>query len=167
MRSIETSVDVDASPEAVWDVLTEGETYPNWNPFITRLDGVIEPQRRLTVRVDPPGRMAMTFRPRVKIVEENHRLVWKGSFLVPNLFDGTHEFRIEPLEEGARFVQRETFGGLLVPLLLDEDAVKQGFREMNEALKVRAERRERRDEGVSGEAPPTSDDRLDPGLGNS
>jgi hypothetical protein len=140
MQTIETSIDIDAEAEAVWAVLTDGEAYPDWNPFITRLEGELEPERRLTIRSVPPGKRAMTFRPRVKVVEPNRRLVWKGSLFVPNLFDGRHEFAIEERADGVRFVHRETFGGVLVPLVLDEDAIRRGFEEMNEALKERVER---------------------------
>ena len=58
------------------------------------------------------------------------------------LFDGEHSFTIEPLGENhVRFVQRESFRGLLVPLLLRmvEKDTRRGFEEMNQALKTRAE----------------------------
>ncbi|HLE55364.1 MAG TPA: SRPBCC domain-containing protein [Thermoplasmata archaeon] len=61
---------------------------------------------------------------------------------IPGLFDGEHIFEIEPAGAGrTRFVQREVFRGLLVPVLarsLDRDT-KRGFEEMNRALKMRAE----------------------------
>ncbi|WP_254840359.1 SRPBCC domain-containing protein [Natronomonas marina] len=140
MERIESSIDVDADAAAVWDVLADGESYPDWNPFITRLEGTLEPERRVTVRIEPPGRRGMTFRPRLKTVEPERRLAWKGSLLVPNVFDGHHEFAIEPQADGGvRLVQRETFAGLLVPLLLEEAAIEQGFWEMNQALKRRVE----------------------------
>ena len=139
MKTIETDIEIDAAPEAVWAVLADLEAYPDWNPFITSADGMLRPERRLKVRIEPPGKRPMTFRPRVKAAEPNRRLVWKGRLFAPNLFDGRHEFVIEPLGESVRFVQRETFGGLLVPFVLDSAAVKQGFEEMNEALKKRVE----------------------------
>jgi hypothetical protein len=61
---------------------------------------------------------------------------------VPGLFDGEHSFTIQPLGENrVRFVQREAFKGLLVPLFgrsLDSNT-QRGFEEMNRALKERAE----------------------------
>ena len=62
--------------------------------------------------------------------------------LMPGLFDGEHSLEIQPLGENrTRFVQRETFRGLLVPLsargLLEN--TRRGFEEMNRALKERAE----------------------------
>ena len=36
---LRTSVDIDASPERVWDVLTDVRAYPQWNRFITGAEG--------------------------------------------------------------------------------------------------------------------------------
>ena len=61
---------------------------------------------------------------------------------MPGLFDGEHVFTIEALGENrVRFMQREIFTGVLVPLFarsLDTDTLR-GFNEMNQALKGRAE----------------------------
>src|ERR687898_2006844 len=69
-------------------------------------------------------------------------LRWLGHLFVPGLFDGEHSLSIQPLEENrVRFVQREAFKGLLVPLFarsLDNNT-RRGFEEMNRALKERAE----------------------------
>jgi hypothetical protein len=84
----------------------------------------------------------MLFRPTVLVAEPRQELRWLGRLWLPGLFDGEHSFSIEPLDEGrVRFVQRERFTGLLLPLLskmLDGDT-RRGFEEMNQALKVRAE----------------------------
>ena len=84
----------------------------------------------------------MTFKPKVLAAEPNRELRWLGYLLVPGVFDGEHSFTIEPLEENrVRFIQREAFEGLLVPLFARslETNTQQGFEEMNHALKERAE----------------------------
>lgn len=84
----------------------------------------------------------MTFRPTVLKAEPERELRWLGRLLLPGLFDGEHVFEIEQITADAvRFVQREQFSGLLVPLLwsgLDRDT-RRGFNEMNAALKELAE----------------------------
>ena len=67
-----------------------------------------------------------------------------GRFLVPGLVDGEHAFIIEPLADNrVRFVHRETFRGLLVPLVFKSMApdLEASFQAMNNALKERAEAR--------------------------
>jgi hypothetical protein len=61
--------------------------------------------------------------------------------LVPGIFDGGHKFLLEPTASGAtRFTQSERFSGILVRLFSGNlDSTELGFRQMNEALKARAE----------------------------
>jgi hypothetical protein len=141
VRELQTTIEIQAAPERVWQVLTDGAAYPEWNPFIRRLEGTLEPEARLEARIEPPDRRAMTFRPRVLAVEPNLELRWLGSFLFRGLFDGEHAFLIEPLGAArVRFVQRERFTGILVPFFGKGLAATQlGFERMNLALKARAE----------------------------
>ncbi len=84
----------------------------------------------------------MTFRPTILKVDLKRELRWLGHLFIPGLFDGEHIFTIEPLEANrVRFVQRERFTGILVPLLAHmlETDTRRGFEEMNQALKVQAE----------------------------
>ena len=139
-----TECTIEASAARVWDVLTDFEAFPRWNPFIRAIDGVLAPRARLTVRIQPPGGRAVTFRPRVLRVLPDAHLSWRGRTLVPGLFDGEHTFDIEPHgTDGVRFVHAETFRGLLVPLLAStlRTTTRAGFEQMNAALKTRAESR--------------------------
>jgi hypothetical protein len=142
MKELRTEIEIQASAERVWQLLTDFPAFPQWNPFIRKASGNIRVGERLEVRLQPSGASAMTFRPTVLKVEPNREFRWLGHLLIPGLFDGEHSFTIEPLGEGrVRFTQREVFTGLLVPLLargLDTDT-QRGFEEMNQALKARAE----------------------------
>jgi hypothetical protein len=142
-KQLRSEIDVHATPERVWQVLTDFAAYPQWNPFITRADGEARRGRRLTLRMQPAGGRATTFRPTVLEAAQGRQLRWLGRLLVPGLFDGEHRFTIRPLGDGqVRLVQQEDFRGLLVPLLagsLDRRTLP-AFVQMNQALKRRAER---------------------------
>lgn len=141
-EEIRDEVEIRGSPEAVWRVLTDFEAFRDWNPFMRPVVGVASEGARLRVQIRPPGGRAMAFRPRVTRVVRDRELRWLGRLWMPGLFDGEHIFEIEPLGPNrVRFVQREVFTGLLVPLArgrLQEETLA-GFREMNRALKERAE----------------------------
>jgi hypothetical protein len=142
MKLLHTEIEIDASAEHVWELLTDFASYPQWNPFIRHISGQPAPGKRLQARLEPPGGRAMTFKPKVLTAEPNRELRWLGHLLVPGLFDGEHSFTIEPLEEDrVHFIQREAFKGLLVPLFARslESNTQRGFEEMNHALKERAE----------------------------
>jgi hypothetical protein len=142
MKELHTEIEIAASAERVWELLTDFASYPQWNPFIRSISGQPTLGEHLEVRLEPPGGRGMTFKPKVLNAEPNRELRWLGNLLVPGLFDGEHSFTIEPLEENrVRFVQREAFKGLLVPLFARslETNTQRGFEQMNRALKERAE----------------------------
>ena len=142
MKQLHTQIEIDAPAKRVWRLLTDFASYPPRNPFIRSISGQLGPGERLQARLEPPGGRAMTFKPKVLKAEANRELRWLGHLLVPGLFDGEHSFTIEPLEDNrVRFVQREAFKGLLVPLFARslETNTQQGFEQMNRALKERAE----------------------------
>jgi uncharacterized protein YndB with AHSA1/START domain len=39
MRELRREVELDASPERVWAVVTDFAAYPEWNPFIRLISG--------------------------------------------------------------------------------------------------------------------------------
>lgn len=142
MRSIYTDVKIDAAPDRVWSLLTDFESYPDWNPFIQRIEGHARKGARLDVLLKPPDGRAMRFRPTVERLDPPRTFSWKGRLLLPGLFDGHHIFEIEPLgPTRVRFVHREDFRGMLVPLLWNQldTTTRRGFEAMNAALKARVE----------------------------
>ena len=141
-KQLRTQIDIDATPERVWQVLTDFDAYSQWNPFMTQASGTPAPGQRLTIRMQPEGGRAMAFRPTVRQAVPQRQLRWLGRVLVPGIFDGEHSFTIEPLDGGGvRLAQQEDFRGVLVPLLaksLDRHTLP-AFEQMNRALKQRAE----------------------------
>jgi hypothetical protein len=141
MRELQSSIEIDATPERVWDVLTDFDSYPDWNPFIRSISGTPATNQKLEVVIEPPEGRTMTFKPTVLVAEPARELRWLGRLVLPGVFDGEHILQIEPLENGrARFVQSERFTGLLVPLFGGTlEKTRRGFEAMNEALRGRAE----------------------------
>jgi hypothetical protein len=150
VKELRSQIEIGVPAERVWQVLTDFAAYPEWNPFIRRVNGRPEVGEQLVVRMRPSGTKGITFRPTVMKVEPNRQLRWLGHLLVPGLFDGEHIFEIEALDrDRVLFIQREIFKGLFVPLLarsLDRDT-QRGFEEMNRALREKAETTDQADDG--------------------
>jgi hypothetical protein len=139
---LRSEIEISAPAERVWSALMDFAAFPDWNPFIRRIEGEAKEGARIEARLEPPGGRGMTFKPTVQRVEPNREFRWLGRVGMPGLFDGEHIFEIEPLDGGrVRFVQRERFTGVLTPLLLAMvgKSTRQGFDEMNRALKERVE----------------------------
>lgn len=142
MFEIRTSVDIAATAEQVWAVLADFPAYPEWNPFVRRVDGWPERGHRLSVEIVPPGGKVLSFRPRVLEAVRPERLSWLGRVFMPGLLDGEHHFFIEQLDGGGvRLHHGEQFRGLLVPFMKKSLSaeVHPGFEAMNQALKARVE----------------------------
>jgi hypothetical protein len=143
MKEIRADVEIEAPVERVWKVLTDFNSYPEWNPFITAIQGKPEAGERLVVTIRPPGRKGMDFRPNVIAAREGKELRWLGRLFAPGIFDGEHIHELEELGPGrTRYTQREQFRGVLVRFVKSmlRDTQK-GFQAMGEALRQRAEER--------------------------
>ena len=141
-RRIATTVDISATADRVWEILTDFDAYPAWNPFITRIAGPLTVGARLDAFLKPPGSRGMGFKPTLLAAEAPRELRWLGYLFVPGLFDGEHSFRIEEIAAGrVRLHHEESFRGLLAPLLLRllETGTRAGFEAMNQSLQLRAE----------------------------
>ncbi|MDO5091374.1 MAG: SRPBCC domain-containing protein [Cardiobacteriaceae bacterium] len=142
-KHLASEIVIDAPPQAVWQVLTDFAAYPAWNPFIVGINGEVANGARLDVRIQPVGGKMMRFRPQIIACDVPQHLRWRGTLIIPGLFDGEHDFRLERLADGrTRLLHSETFSGLLVrPLAKKLEAqTLPGFVAMNAALKERVER---------------------------
>lgn len=142
MRQLNTQIEIAASAARIWKKLMDFGSYGEWNPFVRSIEGEAVVGGSLSVYIQPEGGRGMKLSPMVVAVEPERKFAWKGSLLFAGIFDGMHEFRIEPKDNGSStFIQREEFTGITVPLLwpiLEKDT-RRGFDEMNKALKKLAE----------------------------
>jgi hypothetical protein len=142
MRLIETEIEIDAPPSAVWAALTGFADYPEWNPFIRKASGQLTARSVLTLRMFPgDGSTPRTFTPTLLAARENEELRWLGKMSTPGLFSGEHVFELTPLPgDRTRLVHSERFKGLLVRMLGKMlDQTERDFVALNEALKERVE----------------------------
>jgi hypothetical protein len=141
-KELTSEIEIDTPPERIWSILTEFDKFPEWNPFIREISGRIEKGRKLHVTLHPSGGRTVKMSPTLLAIEPSKELRWIGHLGVPGLFDGQHIFELKPTGSAkTTFVQREQFGGILLPFLTGmlKGETARGFDEMNEALKKRAE----------------------------
>ncbi|WP_079044987.1 MULTISPECIES: SRPBCC domain-containing protein [unclassified Streptomyces] len=143
---LSASIEIEASSEEVWQVLTDLPAYPRWNPFITSTEvtskgGRLEEGATLrNVMHDSSGDTVFT--PELLTVEPGRELRWLGKMGPGWIADGEHRFVIEEIgDHRVRLTQSERFTGVAVPFVagrLKTETLSQ-FRAMNEALAQRAE----------------------------
>lgn len=138
-KEIKTEIVIHSSPEKIWKILTDFENYPNWNPFITYINGNLEKGNKIVVNINPLNGSKMVFKPTILTKIENKKLVWQGKVLFRGLFGGTHKFELIDNKNGTTtFIQSEKFNGIFVGLF-NPQKTQNGFNEMNKKLKELAE----------------------------
>jgi uncharacterized protein YndB with AHSA1/START domain len=55
MKELNCEIDIQASDERVWQLLTDFASFPQWNPFIRRASGEPKTGTRLEVTMQPSG----------------------------------------------------------------------------------------------------------------
>jgi len=105
-------VNIEASAEIVWTLLTDGKGFPRWNSTVTGIEGDIREGERLRLHV--PG-TSRTFTPRVSGVVPGRRMVWSDGFAP--IFKGVRTFVLKPRDNASTdFVMEEQFSGVMFGL---------------------------------------------------
>ena len=139
VRTMSTAIDIDASPEQVWAVLTDLGSYHEWNPLFVEASGNVAEGQRIRLRSKHPanGRL-MTVKPKIIALQAETELRWASS--LPGLISGEHSFTLTATGHGTRLVQSESFKGLLTRFSGKTfTRAEAAIQAVNEALKQRAE----------------------------
>jgi uncharacterized protein YndB with AHSA1/START domain len=83
LKEIRTEIDIKASAEKVWEVLTDFNNFPQWNPFIRQINGDPKVGTKLKIHLHTSSGKSRTYRPTVTKVEPNRELRWSGKSLNP------------------------------------------------------------------------------------
>lgn len=137
MLSFHSEIQINASAERVWAILTDAAKWTEWNTTVTRIDGTIALGQKVTVyaKINP----ARAFPVKVTELTRPQRMVWTGGMPL-GLFKGERVFTLNSQAGGTRFVMHEEFTGLMAQLITKSiPDLQPSFEEFGAALKQRAE----------------------------
>ena len=108
-------VDIRASAQTIWSLLTDAQGFPRWNSTVAGIEGQIREGERLRLRVPGEDR---TFTPKVSGVVPNQRMTWSDGF--SPMFKGVRTFELRPGSDGTTcFAMEEQFSGLVLLFIKD------------------------------------------------
>lgn len=113
--STQTSVSttIDASPDVIWALLTNGADYVRWNSTLISFRGNIREGEQITL--EPTVNPGKSFRIKVAGMSAGKYMEWKSG-MAP-FFKGVRFFKLEPGSGGTtRFTMSEKIRGLMYPL---------------------------------------------------
>jgi hypothetical protein len=107
-------VDIRASAENIWRILTDAKDFPRWNSTVTGIDGEIRDGAKIVVHA--PG-TEQTFTPKISDFVADQHMTWTGGFAP--MFKGVRVFELHPRDDGTTdFAMRERFSGLMLPMIV-------------------------------------------------
>jgi len=136
MLAFEASIEINATPEAVWAVLTDVQQFPEWEPNVTKVEGEATAGNKITIHTKFSDR---AFPVTVSEFTPHSRMVW-SSGMPFGLFKGARTFTLTPLNGGTKITTHEEFSGLLLPMFKGQIGdLQPTFDAFVEALKVKVE----------------------------
>ena len=139
MKAYDAAADIEATPDAIWAILTDAPNLSNWDSGVERVEGNIAPGETIKVFVKVnPGRAFP-----VKVTEfiPGQKMVWSGGMPL-GLFKGVRTYTLSPQAGGVtKFTMREEYTGPLLPMIWRSiPDLGPSFQQFASGLKSRAER---------------------------
>ncbi len=139
MTSYSVRRTINASPEVVWNVLTDAPSYETWNSAVLGIEGEIAEGNKISLKsIVNPDRV---FKLNVTGVEPPNRMVWWDGMPL-GLFKGTRTFTVTPQGTGSEFHMEEIYTGLMAPMITRAIPDQtEAFEKFGDSVKAEAERR--------------------------
>jgi len=107
-RETSVGIEIQASPEVIWSLLTNASGFTRWNSTVISIEGDIAPGQKIRLKstLDPKR----TFKLKVKEFQPQSKLVWGDAM-------GSRTYALKNTGNGVvLFSMKEKIGGPLFPL---------------------------------------------------
>lgn len=135
---VAVGININATPEKIWALLTNAKDFPRWNSTIQEIDGNIAPGEtiKLVAKIAPDR----TFKLRVTDFTPPSSMVWQDG--AAPMFKGVRRYTLTPKPDGTTdFEMAEEFAGLMLPMIAGSlPDFSQPFEQYAADLKREAER---------------------------
>jgi hypothetical protein len=140
LYAIKTKIILPASPENSWSVLTDFARYPDWNPYLPRVEAKFSAGESVSFTlVDENFPEPLDLTAQLGEIVANRSFYWTGRLGIQGLFDTRHVFELYPRDDGnTDLYHYEEFRGLIPALLPQRERraeyTRAAFERMNMAL---------------------------------
>ena len=139
---LQTSITIQASPQTVWAVLEDFDSYPEWNSILPEIRGLAVVGETLAARLALENTPPHDFSPLLTTVIAARELRWKTVTAGDESLVAEHYFLLSATEDGGTSVEHcESFAGSIAEAVWPHmDTVgRSSYERMNRELKARAE----------------------------
>jgi hypothetical protein len=147
-RNVSHSIEIAATPEAVWAVLADLPNYPQWHPAYLSVAGQLTVGDTLTIKTTSPSTGdPITLKVKVLTVEPESELAWATR--LAGITTIKRRFLLQAVDGGTQLTQAGTYrglGGSRGPggrrgALRTLENLERSYAETDEAIKKQAEAR--------------------------
>jgi len=138
MKIYRAEIEIDASPQKVWEILADAGGYPNWDPGMLRIEGRLAQGEKVKfyTKLSPD----QAFPVKVTAFEPGKRMVLTGGMPL-GLFKSERTHTLTSGSDGkTTFHTEEIFSGLLLPVFgKNIPDLTENFEQFAAGLKKQAE----------------------------
>jgi len=135
-ESVHHEININASPEEVWSVLMNINSYGVWNPVMTLLEGEVKEGNKVKYQFTQSIDRKYVIDAKVKKIIPNQLLNQGGGITLILSFD--HQYILQPAKNGTKLTIHEEYRGAGVNFW-DPKLVELAYEQLNIALKTRVE----------------------------
>ncbi|NRA65707.1 MAG: SRPBCC domain-containing protein [Pseudobacteriovorax sp.] len=146
MREISTEIEIAAPIEDVWNLVTNIDGWQEWSPIIHHSKGTASLGSKLSItmcgEIGDKTKAGPKYEPVITVFENPRNLSWRATMIAGFIFTNGKIIELETTDSGTKLVHKETFSGLMAPLLWGQvqTNVPKMLDSMNQALKALAEK---------------------------
>lgn len=135
-KSAHSELIIDESSEKVWEVLTDFEKYPEWNPTMKLVKGEVKENNKVVYQFTQDEQNQYDITAKVVKIIPNELLNQNGG--IPLVLTYNHRYILEPQGNKTKVTIHEDYGGIGVNFWSPKK-VEQAYKRLNSALKKRVE----------------------------
>ena len=138
---IEHRIGVRTSAPVIWEMISDINGWPAWNPLYPKAKGEVQFGAELELEVALPGEAPRAIKPKIRDWTPNEQIIWDLS-MMGGLIRSIRYIEIETLDNGnCIFSNGEIFDGPLMSFIPRKlrRAIKAGFTGFGETVRDRAE----------------------------
>lgn len=139
MEFYEATASIEATPDVIWPILTDGPGFLRWDSGVVGFEGTIEPGAKIEVKSSAQPDRA--FPVKVTDFQPGRSMTWTGGMPL-GLFKGERTYSLSPAGPTTTFKMREEYTGLFLPMIWKSiPDLQPSFDQFARGLKAEAERR--------------------------
>lgn len=111
---VAVGINIRATPDRVWKLLTNAAEFPRWNSTVTSISGTIALGEKLEIKV--PIAPTRVFKVKVSEFVPAKLMVWRDG--AAPMFQGVRTYTLMGKSDGTTdFTMAEVFSGLMLPMI--------------------------------------------------